>query len=85
MFVDGVPHNRKNAALVRAVVGMAHGLGLTVVAEGVETQAQRDFLTDVGCDLLQGYLFSQPIPPKALARLIDNQPDSWKPTARIAS
>jgi PAS domain S-box-containing protein/diguanylate cyclase (GGDEF)-like protein len=83
MFVDGVPHNRKNAALVRAVVGMAHGLGLTVVAEGVETQAQRDFLTDVGCDLLQGYLFSQPVPPKALARLIDSQPDSWKPTARI--
>jgi EAL domain-containing protein (putative c-di-GMP-specific phosphodiesterase class I) len=85
MFVDGVPHNRKNAALVRAVVGMAHGLGLTVVAEGVETLAQRDFLTDVGCDLLQGYLFSQPVPPKALVLLIGDQPDSWKPGIPIAS
>ena len=55
------------------------------MAEGVETQAQRDFLTDVGCDLLQGYLFSQPVPPKALVHLIADQPDSWKPTARIAS
>ena len=85
MFVDGVPHNRKNAALVRAVVGMAHGLGLTVVAEGVETLAQRDFLTDVGCDLLQGYLFSQPVPPKSLVHLIGDQPESWKPVSRIGS
>jgi PAS domain S-box-containing protein/diguanylate cyclase (GGDEF)-like protein len=85
MFVDGVPHNRKNAALVRAVVGMAHGLELTVVAEGVETLAQRDFLTDVGCDLLQGYLFSQPVPPKALVHLIGDQPESWKPVSRIGS
>jgi len=46
--------------------------------------AQRDFLTDVGCDLLQGYLFSQPVPPKAFVLLIDNQPDTWKPSARIA-
>jgi PAS domain S-box-containing protein/diguanylate cyclase (GGDEF)-like protein len=85
MFVDGVPHNRKNAALVRAVVGMAHGLGLTVVAEGVETLAQRDFLTVVGYDLLQGYLFSQPVPPKALDILIGDQPVDWKPGNPIAS
>jgi PAS domain S-box-containing protein/diguanylate cyclase (GGDEF)-like protein len=85
MFVDGVPHNRKNSALVRAVVGMAHGLGLTVVAEGVETLAQRDFLTDVGCDLLQGYLFSQPVPPKTLVLLIGDQPDSWRSGTRIGS
>ena len=64
---------------------MAHGLGLTVVAEGVETLAQRDFLTDVGCDLLQGYLFSQPVPPKALVLLISEQPTSWKPASFDAS
>ncbi|EWY39374.1 diguanylate cyclase [Skermanella stibiiresistens SB22] len=79
MFVDGVPHNRKNSALVRAVVGMAHGLGLTVVAEGVETVEQRDFLGEVGCDLLQGYLFSQPIPTVAFSLLLRDQPESWAP------
>lgn len=84
MFVDGVPHNLKNAALVRAVVGMAHGLGLTVVAEGVETAAQRDFLTDVGCDLLQGYLFSQPVPPMALSLLLRSQPETWRPARLLA-
>lgn len=59
-FVIGVPGSDRNAALVRAAVGMAHGLKLSVVAEGVETEAQRDFLVSVGCDALQGYLFGRP-------------------------
>lgn len=61
-FVVGVPDSERNAALVRAAVGMAHGLKLTVVAEGVETERQRDFLVAVGCDTLQGYLFGRPMP-----------------------
>mgnify|MGYP001805865418 CR=1 FL=1 len=60
-FVTDVPDNHRNVALVRGVVGMAHGLGLTVVAEGVETVPQQRFLESVGCDLLQGYLFGRPM------------------------
>jgi PAS domain S-box-containing protein/diguanylate cyclase (GGDEF)-like protein len=69
-FVIDIPDNIKNAALVRAAVGMAHGLGLTTVAEGVETPEQQDFLVSVGCDLLQGYLFGYPMSPDALVELI---------------
>lgn len=72
-FVEDVPENAKNAALVRAAVGMAHGLGLSTVAEGVETRAQREFLIGVGCDLLQGYHFGVPMPAEQLARMIRDQ------------
>jgi PAS domain S-box-containing protein/diguanylate cyclase (GGDEF)-like protein len=71
-FVVDVPENHRNAALVRAAVGMAHGLGLTTVAEGVETAEQRDFLLSVGCDYLQGYFFGKPMLMEQLAeRMFD--------------
>ncbi len=72
-FVIDIPDNIRNGALVRAAVGMAHGLNLVTVAEGVETPEQRDFLVSVGCDLLQGYLFGRPMPPDALAEMIRKQ------------
>lgn len=72
-FVIDVPENPKSNALVRAAVGMAHGLGLTTVAEGVETAEQRDFLVSVGCDLMQGYLFGRPMAPEALADMVRTQ------------
>lgn len=72
-FVIDVPENPKSNALVRAAVGMAHGLGLSTVAEGVETAEQRDFLVSVGCDLMQGYLFGRPMPPDALADMVRTQ------------
>ena len=61
-----------------AVTGMAHALGMTVVAEGVETEAQRDELTAIGCDAAQGYLFARALTPDALATMWDAQtcPDS---------
>ncbi|HJV92650.1 MAG TPA: EAL domain-containing protein, partial [Azonexus sp.] len=49
-------------AVASAVVTLARRLGLSVVAEGVETEAQRQFLGDIGCDLLQGFLFARPLP-----------------------
>lgn len=72
-FMEDIPDNLKNGALVRAAVGMAHGLGLVTVAEGVETEEQRDFLVSVGCDLLQGYLFGRPVAPDAFAAMIRAQ------------
>jgi EAL domain-containing protein (putative c-di-GMP-specific phosphodiesterase class I) len=52
----------ENATLVNTILGMAHNLGLRVVAEGVETEEQRDYLTAHHCEILQGYLLSRPLP-----------------------
>ena len=60
-FIMGLPHNPEDEALVSAILGMASSLNLTVVAEGVETQDQAKFLTQKGCQYLQGYYFSKPL------------------------
>ncbi len=60
-FVDGVPAGGDDAELTTAIVAMAHGLSCGVVAEGVETQDQLDFLRRQGCDEAQGYLFARPM------------------------
>ena len=69
-FIADLPGNEKDIALVRAMVGMANGLDLPVVAEGVETAAQRDFLRGVGCSELQGYLISKPVPAEEMAAML---------------
>jgi diguanylate cyclase (GGDEF)-like protein/PAS domain S-box-containing protein len=61
-FVQHLPESETDAAVAGAVVTLARRLGLSVVAEGVETEAQQHFLAGIGCDLLQGYLFSRPLP-----------------------
>ncbi len=61
-FVRDIGRDASADKIVVAVNGLAHGLGMKVVAEGVETQAQHDFLTLVGCDTIQGYLFGKPLP-----------------------
>jgi diguanylate cyclase (GGDEF)-like protein len=60
----------QEAALTRAIIALGHSFGLEVVAEGVETAQQRDFLKRVGCDGLQGFLFSRPVEPQAFERLL---------------
>ena len=65
-LIRGLPGDREDAAIVRAVVETGHALGLLVVAEGIETEAQRAFLAGIGCDEGQGYLFGHPLPPAAL-------------------
>jgi diguanylate cyclase (GGDEF)-like protein/PAS domain S-box-containing protein len=63
-FVRDVAADADDAAIVVAIIGMAHHLGLRVVAEGVETPEQLSFLLDHGCDEIQGYLISRPMPAK---------------------
>jgi diguanylate cyclase (GGDEF)-like protein/PAS domain S-box-containing protein len=60
-FVDDVTQNPDDAAIVKAIIAMAHGLSILVVSEGVETQGQLDFLALQGCDQYQGYLYSKPL------------------------
>ncbi len=57
-FVQGLPNDARDAGIVRAILQMAAALGMKVIAEGVETEAQRAFLQDVGCDSFQGFLFA---------------------------
>ena len=59
-FVADIPDNEECAAIVRATIAMAHALGLVVVAEGVETESQRQFLLEAGCDWGQGFLWARP-------------------------
>jgi EAL domain-containing protein (putative c-di-GMP-specific phosphodiesterase class I) len=68
-FVRGLPDAQGSRTLVNAIMYLAQGFGLTVVAEGVETEAQRDFLVAAGCDYAQGYLFSPPVPASEVAGL----------------
>ena len=69
-FVQRLPDDTEDAAIVSAVIQMAKALGITVVAEGVETEAQSAFLSEHGCDILQGYLISRPIAPQQLIEFI---------------
>lgn len=69
-FVSPLPASEQHASLVRFIVDIARSLDIEIVAEGVETEAQRAFLTSAGCDVLQGYYFGKPMPADALAEHI---------------
>jgi diguanylate cyclase (GGDEF)-like protein/PAS domain S-box-containing protein len=61
-FVMNLGRNPQSAAIVRAVIGLGHGLEMSIVAEGVETQEQLSFLSEEGCDAIQGYFIGKPLP-----------------------
>lgn len=67
-FISDITQNPEDAAIVRAILAMAHSLRLKVVAEGVETEKQLRFLREVGCDEVQGYFFAKPLPAEEFAR-----------------
>jgi EAL domain-containing protein (putative c-di-GMP-specific phosphodiesterase class I) len=69
-FIEDVTTNTDDAAIVRATIGLAHALGIEVLAEGVETAAQRGFLLAAGCTMAQGFYFGRPMPAEAAAELL---------------
>ena len=75
-FVRGIGQNRDDEKIVEAVVRLGQSLGLRVVAEGVETTAQKEFLHERGCDEIQGYLLAKPMPPEQFVTFVSDFQDS---------
>jgi EAL domain-containing protein (putative c-di-GMP-specific phosphodiesterase class I) len=66
-FVRGLPDDPHDAAIVRAIIALGRSMQFTIIAEGVETQAQQEFLTTEGCEEIQGYIVSPPLPADEFA------------------
>ena len=69
-FVRDLPGDTEDAAIAAATLSIARDLGLQVIAEGVETDAQRDFLLERQCSVMQGFLFARPLPPHEIGQLL---------------
>ena len=74
-FIRDITSDPGDAAISTAIIALGHALGLTVTAEGVETEEQVDLLRKQGCDQMQGYYFSRPVPAEALAELLRDRKD----------
>lgn len=70
-FIEDLPHNASDRAISRTVIALGHNLGLDVLAEGIETQAQLDFLVGAGCEFFQGYYFARPMAADELEAWIE--------------
>ncbi len=70
-FVQKIGLNRKNNNIIISLIELAHRLDLKVIAEGVETKEQADFLRNYGCDYFQGFYFSKPLPQEEFEALLD--------------
>jgi diguanylate cyclase (GGDEF)-like protein/PAS domain S-box-containing protein len=82
-FVMNLGRNPQSAAIVRAVIGLGHGLEMSIVAEGVETQEQLGFLADEGCDAVQGYFIGKPLPIGQYAALVGRDGSNAAEPARM--
>jgi EAL domain-containing protein (putative c-di-GMP-specific phosphodiesterase class I) len=69
-FVMNIGRNAQSAAIIKAVISLGHGLHVPIVAEGVETDAQRQFLIESQCDQLQGFLIGKPLPIADYAEMV---------------
>ena len=84
-FVDGLPGDESDVAIVRAIVSMGHALNLRIIAEGVETDAQRQFLQGVGCNLYQGFLFAPALDAQSFVlRVADACPAALRPIRLVS-
>lgn len=72
-FIRSIPNSTGDAAIATSIIAMAHSLGLKVLGEGVETEDQQNFLKERGCDEMQGYLFSRPLPLEEVESLMRRQ------------
>jgi len=81
-FIDDIPSSQDDKAIATAIIGIAHTLGFKVLAEGVETQQQLDFLQQQRCDHYQGYFCSPPLPADKFQQLLEQQ---LKPNVRLVS
>jgi EAL domain-containing protein (putative c-di-GMP-specific phosphodiesterase class I) len=77
LFVKDLPHAHDSCVIVKAMVELAHGLGLTATAEGVETVEQLRFLRSVRCDVAQGFLVAQPLEPDSLCAWYEDFNERW--------
>ena len=69
-FIRDIPHNADDMAISAAIIAMGHSMGLSVLAEGVETEGPLAFLRERGCDAYQGYLCSRPLPADEMTKLL---------------
>jgi EAL domain-containing protein (putative c-di-GMP-specific phosphodiesterase class I) len=69
-FIRDIPENGDDVTITSAIIAMAHQLNLGVVAEGVETQQQLEFLHQQGCEMCQGYFFSKPLPAEQFEAML---------------
>jgi EAL domain-containing protein (putative c-di-GMP-specific phosphodiesterase class I) len=69
-FVSNITANPHDTVIIKSIITLAHSLGLKVIAEGVETEQQLHFLREHECDLMQGYLFSKPVPEDMFTQLL---------------
>jgi diguanylate cyclase (GGDEF)-like protein/PAS domain S-box-containing protein len=69
-FVDGLPYDEEDSGISKAIVSLAQSLNLHVIAEGVETKEQKDFLVQNGCENIQGYFYAKPMPAKAMEEFL---------------
>jgi len=70
MFIEDI---KNNSLLIEGIIKAAHGYGTEVIAEGVEKEEQLDILKEIGCDIIQGYYYSKPLPPDELKTFLRNK------------
>ena len=69
-FVRDLPQDEEDVAITQAIIALGKSLKFHIIAEGVETEAQKEFMIENGCDFMQGYLFSKPIPASEIQKLL---------------
>jgi EAL domain-containing protein (putative c-di-GMP-specific phosphodiesterase class I) len=84
-FVRDLPDDNEDRAIAQAIISMGKALGMTIVAEGVETAAQEQFLRSHGCDEMQGFLVGRPMPPEQMADLLRPAPSLISPPLQPAA
>lgn len=83
-FVRDLTHDTEDAAIIEAIVALGRTLDLNIVAEGVETLEQQEFLTRLGCTALQGYLLGRPMPVEEFNETLGGRHRGYRPTELLA-